>query len=186
MKDSDNISLASIFGLAAGAFLIAMGATFFARRVYAMTKLKLKETSILDEAILNCQIQDENQISDLVIIKDALAIYNQETRFLIQKINTHKAYESVKKYSYFQSTPEDASIEFIDKSEHAQMLRLCYELMDSYPSASFDDSLTVEAIHCYYEATEAHHQKVLNLAECLLPDLSSLLNEVKIRTTQSL
>ena len=108
---------------------------------------------------------------------------------MISKITTAKAaqskkYESILGHSYFQATVEQgASIELTDKSERAQLLRAFCELMDNYPDAPFDDNLTIEEIEDYCEASEVHHEKVLRLAEYLLPELSSLLNESKIKFT---
>ena len=150
---------------------------------------QLEKEFDLDEAVLSCQVQDDNQISDIANIKEALSRYNQEASYLINKVkslNSTKKHDIVKTpfYSY-PSENQCSCVELDDISERSQLLRECCELMDSYPESSFDENSTREEVESYYDASETHHEKVLMIAGCLLPDLSSLLNESKIKHDRS-
>ena len=59
------------------------------------------------------------------------------------------------------------------------MLTECQELMQLYPLAPDMDNPAIEMLKTYIEAAKEHHERVLSLAECLLPELRSLLNDVK-------
>lgn len=187
MENSENLSAVSVLGVIAGFATIA-GLSFFARRFFVSNQSQIKKESNLDEAILNCQAQDDSQISDLINIKEALAKYNQEAGYLINKItsSTLKKKHNIGNVASYSSVNQHSFAELDNTNEQSLLLRQCHELIDNYPESSFDENSTIEDVESYYNASEVHHEKVLMVAEYLIPELSSLLNESKIKNGKSI
>lgn len=141
----------------------------------------------LDEAILNCELQDERQIADLEIITEALTKFQQEQSFYNQKIlkEQDSIKQSVVNNPHLQKIINvPVLVEPINKWECMELLNQYCELMDSYPKFLDTDAVTLERIQSYHEASLAHHDKVLALAERLLPELSCMLNQSRLNNIQ--
>ena len=120
---------------------------------------------------------------DLQLIKKYLKDLNLELNSHIgDKKNLDQEYKKLKNqlimYSTFQQPEEYLTLqrESIRTDELSSMLQ---ELIGNYPNATFNESSTIEEINAAYKELEEHHQKVVNIAVILFPDLNSFLTLVK-------
>ena len=112
-------------------------------------------------------------------LKDLNYEFNARTR---NNKSLNQEYKKLKNqlimYSTFQQPEEYITLqrENIRTNELSNILQ---ELIGNYPNATFNESSTIEEINAAYKELEEHHQKVVNIAVILFPDLNSFLTLVK-------
>ncbi len=149
---------------------------------YNSTSNKMSQIKMEVEALSEYNQLGEKINEDLQIIKKTIKDFNSEfkahiknNKNLTQEYNTLK--NQLKIYSTFQQPEEIITLqrESIRTDEISNILQ---ELVGNYPNNNFNESTTIEEINAAYEELEEHHQKTVDAALTLFPNLYVFLNHV--------
>ena len=204
MRNDNDLSLECIWGLVAACCVASAGFFWAARpneplnrRDYGaingpsddLVKRKIKREALArytaliitahnDDKIIMKQLENHN--------REAGAYYKEQykntDKMDIPEQNDQQ-HQSLLKFSYFQAP--DALIALHRQGEQKAELRsLLKELMGSYPDDSFEDEetyrlATSEDIEMASGLYEEHHNKVIEIATLMFPNLLAFLNMVK-------
>lgn len=144
---------------------------------------KHKSNAMLNElnaAISRCKDETDNQNCEVKIITSALEEFNQEA-WLLSKVQKEKF---ISTQGDVGSVTEQINVtETRNKAECTRLLEDLRMLTENYPKSTYRENPGIDSVEEYAEARRVHHTNILYIAEVLLPNLSSLMNEA--RSTQN-
>ena len=170
-------------------FLFRLFATFILPVIKnnGLSQHKSSEKSLPDVAKSLSKYADliENAGLEIGVINDALRAYSMDARaFFDNKEDLQQekrcTRQSISSFalSHFQISKEEIAI-LRQQAINEELINEYQELVSNYPLFTIEGSVVVSDIELACTALEAHHLKVLNAAELVLPNLYSLLNMEK-------
>ncbi len=116
-------------------------------------------TMTIEQLISDIDAEETHRVEELIIIRDALRTFNQDNSSNLVNNDSRFQHEQCK-----------------------AMLSELQELMLLYPQYPSTDKPYLDGLKTYQDESTKHHEKVLSLAECLLPNLNALLSRSKQNT----
>ena len=153
--------------------LLAGGAFVFGRYCCQPKKSRQDNMTRLLDAIARCKEETDKQNSEVVLINDALKEFNREGRFLI---NQYRQRRGVVGDRLFQVANEQtALLETRETVAQDHLLDELVYLTANYPESGYEANPCIETVESYLEARKEHHEKIVSIANVLLPDFMALI-----------
>ena len=143
-------------------------------------KKKSKSLS-LTEAALEWDELFQIQMTEISLITQALKYFNRESDYILKQMEVNQKMHPKSRQKYFQTaTEQTALIESRDRNDCLKLWSELQELINNYPKCTFNENPCLESIKLYAHERIEHHEKIIAIASVLLPNISSLLNEIRL------
>ncbi len=150
-------------------------------RISPRSQNLLNDDEILDNLINECDLEAERYAEEIDIIGQQLNKFNCEQRDhnkqVLIKLGINASFIAGRTASSQEEKKSPVIYEDTNIARCDEMVSYLIELLRTSPE--YPDDVTLETVQAYKEAAEAHHDKLLYLANTLFPELQSLLNEQK-------
>ena len=175
MSNNNNIIwfLAVCSLLATGGYLLG--------QFFGDPKPSRRRYNSLTEAVEKLTEESEAQMAEVEAITHALEDFGCEWHFIINQLEQKQKIQPTFKQYYLQTATEKTTLLSPKNRDNCIQLREeLRELMNNHPECIFKDNPCLESIELYAHESREHHEKIINIAAVLLPNLSSLLNEARL------